>query len=132
MGRSVDSLVNDESLMLSLQRGSRDALEELFARHREPLYGFFRRPLANGERAEDLTQETFVAVIQASERYEPRARVRTYLYGIALNLLAAERRTQAKRSLAEAVRESSTTWSSDSGIWVRDALQSLALQNPKF
>ncbi len=112
--------------MLSFQRGSRDALEELFARYREPLYGFFRRRLANRQRAEDLTQEIFVAVIQARERYEPRARVRTYLYGIALHLLAAERRKQAKQSLAEMAREASTTGSSDSEIWVRDALQKLA------
>ncbi len=118
-------LVSDESLMLSFQRGSRDALEELFARYREQFYGFFRRRLANRDRAEDLTQETFVAVIEASERYEPRASVRTYLYGIALNLLAAEQRKRAKQCLAEVVRESSTTGSSDSEIWVRDALQKL-------
>ncbi len=118
-------LDSDESLMLNFQRGSRDALEELFARYREPLYGFFRRRLANTQRAEDLTQEAFIAVIQGSERYEPRARVRTYLYGIALNLLAAERRKQAKQCFAEMVREPSVTLSSESEIWVRDALQKL-------
>ena len=42
--------------------------------------------------AEDLVQETFLAVIRAASPYEPRALVRTYLYGIALKLLAAERR----------------------------------------
>src|SRR6185437_13398645 len=79
-------------LMLQFQGGSRAAFEELFARYRKPLYGFFGRRLNNPERAEDLTQETFLAVIRAASRYEPRALVRTYLYGIALKLLAAERR----------------------------------------
>lgn len=53
-------MVNDESLMLSFQRGSRAALEELFARYREPLFGFFRRRLNDTQRVEDLAPETFV------------------------------------------------------------------------
>src|SRR5438128_2651560 len=75
-----------------------EAFEELFARYRQPLYGFFRRRLESRERAEDLTQETFLAVIRATSRYEPRALVRTYLYGIALKLAAAERRKQTRNS----------------------------------
>src|SRR5689334_24715374 len=85
-------MTSDEALMLEFQRGSRKAFDELFARYRSPLYGFFRRRLASRERAEDLAQETFLAVIRAALRYEPRALVKTYLYGIALKLLAAERR----------------------------------------
>ncbi len=86
--------ISDEALMLEFQGGSRTAFEQLFARYRGPLYGFFRRRLwSHGdERADDLTQETFLAVIRASARYEPRALVRTYLYGIAINLVSAERR----------------------------------------
>src|SRR5437016_4717105 len=87
---------SDEALILELQRGSRDAFDELFARYREPLYGFFRRRLGSRERAEDLTQETFLAVLRATERYQPRALVRTYLYGIALKLLASERRRMGR------------------------------------
>ena len=85
-------MTSDEALMLEFQGGSRAAFEELFGRYRKPLYGFFGRRLNNPERAEDLAQETFLAVIRAASRYEPRASVRTYLYGIALKLLAAERR----------------------------------------
>ena len=89
-------MVSDEALMLEFQAGSREAFEELFARYREPLYGFFRRRLKNKERADDLMQETFLAVIRATSRYQPRALVRTYLYGIALKLLAAERRRERR------------------------------------
>src|SRR6516162_3793276 len=85
-------MTSDEALMLEFQAGSRAAFEELFARYRKPLYGFFARRLKHPERAEELTQETFLAVIRGASRYEPRALVRTYLYGIALKLLAAERR----------------------------------------
>ena len=113
----------DEALMLAFQRGSREAFEELFARHRQALYGFFRRRLDSRERAEDLVQETFLAVIRAAARYQPRAMVRTWLFGIALNLLSAERRRHTTAELPTV--EPSTHGSPDEALWVRQALAKL-------
>lgn len=119
-------MISDEALMLEFQGGSRAAFEELFARYRKPLYGFFGRRLNNPERAEDLTQETFLAVIHAVSRYEPRASVRTYLYGIALKLLAAERRKFVTNSTAgQPGPEPKTDGTPDSVLWVRQALEKL-------
>ena len=123
-------MTNDEALMQEFQGGSRAAFEELFARYRKPLYGFFGRRLNNSERAEDLTQETFLAVIRAVSRYEPRASVRTYLYGIALKLLAAERRRVFRNSawssaLGLGTTEPNTDRTSDSVLWVRQAMERL-------
>ena len=112
--------------MLEFQSGSRAAFEQLFSRYRGPLYGFFRRRLNGDHRAEDLTQETFLAVIRAAERYQPTALVRTYLYGIAMNLLAAERRRIAKDSPSgKASPEPATREASDSVLWIREALNKL-------
>jgi len=120
------TIVSDEALMLEFQRGSREAFEELFARYREPLYGFFRRRLASKDRAEDLAQETFLAVIRAAVRYEPRALVRTYFYGIALKLLAAERRKlSGNEPQLEPEDEPAQESSDDNAVWVRQALQKL-------
>jgi RNA polymerase sigma-70 factor (ECF subfamily) len=119
-------MISDEALMLEFQRGSREAFEELFARHRGPLYGFFRRRLQSHERAEELTQETFLAVIRATSRYEPRSLVRTYLYGIALKLLAAERRQRANDTpLAQSDSEPSRDDAPDAALWIRQALEKL-------
>jgi len=117
--------VSDESLMLEFQSGSRPAFEELFARYRGPLYGFFRRRLNGDQRAEDLTQETFLAAIRAADRYQPLALVRTYLYGIAVKLLAAERRKRAHDSPANEATEPSTRQATDSVLWIRQALEKL-------
>src|SRR5258707_722926 len=114
--------ISDESLMLDFQRGSREAFEELFARYREPLYGFFRRRLPAVERAEDLTQETFLAVIRATSRYEPRALVRTYLYGIALKIVAAERRKQSRNAPPQ---PGAVKVAPEEALWVRQALERL-------
>jgi RNA polymerase sigma-70 factor (ECF subfamily) len=119
-------MISDEALMLEFRNGSREAFEELYARHRGPLYGFFRRRLNGDQRAEDLTQETFLAVIRASHRYEPRAMVRTYLYGIAMNMLAAERRVQFRDSPpGEIAEEPATREAPDAVLWIRQGLEKL-------
>jgi len=123
-------MTSDEALMLEFQGGSRAAFEELFARYRKPLNGFFGRRLNNPERVDDLTQETFLAVIRAVSRYEPRASVRTYLYGVALKLVAAERRRVFRNSawssaLGLGTTEPNTDRTPDSVLWVRQALERL-------
>jgi RNA polymerase sigma-70 factor (ECF subfamily) len=90
-------MLTDEQLMLEFQRGSKEAFAELFGRYREPIYGYFRRRLADAARAEELAQDTFLAVLRAVARYEPRSLFRTYLYGIALLQLLAERRKNVHR-----------------------------------
>ena len=116
-------MISDEALMQEFQGGSREAFEELFARYREPLYGFFRRRLETKERADDLTQETFLAVIRATSRYQPRALVRTYLYGIALKLLAADRRRERRSDPAP--QTDAVDAALDNSLWVRRALEKL-------
>jgi RNA polymerase sigma-70 factor, ECF subfamily len=119
-------MTSDEALMLEFQRGSRAAFEELFARYRKPLHGFFGRRLNHPARAEDLTQETFLAVIRAVSRYEPRSLVRTYLYGIALKLLAAERRKVLTSStVGQSAPEPTTDGTPEGVLWVRQAMEKL-------
>jgi|SRR5215469_7040932 len=119
-------MTSDEALMLEFQGGSRTAFEELFARYHKPLYGFFGRRLNQPERAEDLVQETFLAVIRGASRYEPRAAVRTYLYGIALKLLAAERRKFFTSSAsAQPAPEPKTGGVPEYVLWVRQAMEKL-------
>ena len=122
----MPTTISDEALMIEFHGGSREAFEQLFERYRGPLYGFFRRRLSDSQRAEDLMQETFLAVIRAVDRYEARALVRTYLYGIAMNLLLAERRKRfrdapERESAAEPIAHDAP----HEVIWVRCALEKL-------
>jgi RNA polymerase sigma-70 factor (ECF subfamily) len=123
-------MTSDEALMLEFQQGSRPALDELFSRYRGPLYGFFRRRLDNKERAEDLTQETFLVLIRSTSRYEALSLVRTYIYGIALKLVTAERRKQFRGATAESVSveslsEPAVNENPDAALWIRQALDKL-------
>ena len=80
----------DARLMLRFQAGDRRAFEELFHRFTPPLLGFLARMVADRGRAEELAQEVFVRVYNARERYEPRARFSTWIFGIAHRLALNE------------------------------------------
>jgi RNA polymerase sigma-70 factor (ECF subfamily) len=89
----------DEQLMVAFARGSSDAFSVLFLRYKQPLYGFFQRRVANPAQAEELAQETFLAVLRASARYEACALFRTYLYAIGFRILRAHRRKAGFRAI---------------------------------
>ncbi len=115
--------MTDERLMLLFRLGNSEAFTELFRRYSSPVYG---RRLENPARAEELAQETFVAVLRGIERYEPRATFRTYLYGIAMKILMAERRKSARREQSAAATLDPTSDSCvDEAIWVQRAIEQL-------
>src|SRR6187549_704705 len=117
-----DSKRPDEELMLAFQRGAIDAFEELFRRYEEPVWGYFRRRTLDVARAEELTQDTFLAVLRGASRYEPRATFRTYLYTIAFNLLSADRRSAHAAAVAEKPRPAPVAPSIEADLWMRQAV----------
>lgn len=120
--------MTDEELVLAFLAGNRPAFDELFARYRQPIWAFFRRRLADPAEAEELAQETFLAVLKATRRYEPRASFRSYLFGIAFNLLSASRRkTQRRGDVSSPDLDGLAGASSDPAavLWVRQALAAL-------
>ncbi|MBI1741328.1 MAG: sigma-70 family RNA polymerase sigma factor [Candidatus Koribacter versatilis] len=119
-------MTTDEQLLEDFQRGSRDAFAELFRRYRDKMYGFFRRRTANPARAEELAQETFLAALKAAPRFEPRALVRTWLFGIAMNLLMADRRKNTGQPAQLQTDETPAPGGDPAAaLWVRDALARL-------
>ena len=123
------STTSDEQLMLAFSKGSSYAFTELFSRYKQPIYGFFRRRIAESTQAEELTQETFFALLRAAARYEPRALFRTYLYAIGFKILRAHRRKAAFRATFFGQRNSAPDPSkgdaTESGLWVRRAVEKL-------
>jgi RNA polymerase sigma-70 factor, ECF subfamily len=124
---------SDEQLMAAFARGApeayMDAFSELFRRYKQPVFGFFCRRMADRAQAEELTQETFIALLRAQERYEPTALFRTYLYAVAYGILRAHRRKMAFRGLfsgsAAEAREPAVESGVDARIVLREALARL-------
>src|SRR5512139_734760 len=93
-------LDDDARLMLAFRGGDRRAFETLFARFTPRVLSFLTRMVRDRARAEELTQDVFVRIYQAAERYEPSARFSTWIFGIAHNLALNElARAHHKREL---------------------------------
>lgn len=75
----------DEELFRAWCEGDRKSGHALFVRH----FGSMRRFFANkaDDDVEDLVQRTFMACVESRARFEQRSSFRTYLFGIARNIL---------------------------------------------
>jgi RNA polymerase sigma-70 factor (ECF subfamily) len=73
----------DEKLLEQYKRGDYHAFSLLYERHRAGLLRFVKRMAPSEMDYEEITQETWMAVIKGRERFEPRARFVTYLFSIA-------------------------------------------------
>jgi len=84
---------SDEDLARRFVAGDHEAFDELVRRHRDGIYRFVRWHLgAPGGEAEDVTQDVLIEVFRCLPRYEGRARLRTWMLGLAHNLCRQRRR----------------------------------------
>jgi RNA polymerase sigma-70 factor (ECF subfamily) len=94
----------DAAAMARLRGGDHEALAELVLRYQDELVGFFYHHCWDQLNAEELAQTVFCKIFQARERWQPTARVRTWMYRIAHNAwIDSLRRQRHHRSLDAAV-----------------------------
>ncbi|HVI01897.1 MAG TPA: RNA polymerase sigma factor [Enhygromyxa sp.] len=86
---------SDFDLLEAWRGGDERAGRELFARHFDSVYRFFRSKVEDA--AEDLTQQTFMGAVKGKESYRGDASFRTYLYTIARNRLYTFIRDRQRR-----------------------------------
>jgi len=124
---------SDEDLFRLLRSGDEAAFTTLYRRWQSPLYRYALRMTGSTAFAEDVIQETFMALIHGNVRYDPaRGSVPGYLYGIARNqVLRRLRRERPYVALEEplSARRGAATASSDqdplSDLTRRDELRRL-------
>jgi len=88
---------SDEALLAAFNDGDAAAFEVLLERYRRPLYNFLLRSTGDRDRAQDLTQEAFLRVVQSSASFKHQSRFSTWLYTIARNLCVDASRKRALR-----------------------------------
>jgi RNA polymerase sigma-70 factor (ECF subfamily) len=88
------SSISDSDLMLRLSGGDTRALGILYQRHGHPVTNLLLRlnSKMSREQAEDLTQETFLTLVETADRYSEQGRLRSWLYGIAIRKARNARR----------------------------------------
>lgn len=98
--------------LLAAWRGSDEAAgRELFARYFDSVFRFFRNKVDDA--AEDLTQQTFMGLVQGRDKFRGDASFRTYVFMIARKRLYSHLR---KRDLRGEAAEFSDTSVADLGL----------------
>jgi len=84
-GRALED--SDETLMRRIGAGDHQAYRQIIEVHLQPILAFAQRALG-GDRAgaEDVAQETFLRLWTHAARWQPTARLGTWLHRVALNL----------------------------------------------
>ena len=105
-GRSRVDAVSDDDLISMYRNGDAEAFDVLFDRYYRSVFNFALYMVHDSGRAEDILQETFLAIARTAKRYEPRGHFRTWLMRIVrnrcLNCLEAERiRREALKEAAD-------------------------------
>ncbi len=76
---------SDDLLIGRFRQGDAEAFEMLFDRHNGGVYRFARHMLGNDHEAEEVLQETFLAVARTARTYQPRGLFQTWLMRIVRN-----------------------------------------------
>lgn len=95
----------DVELLQAWRGGDEPAGRELFERHFDAIYRFFRSKVDDA--AEDLTQQTFLGCVRGKQVFRGDASFRTYLYTIARNRLYTHIRDRQRRDAVVEIGEQS-------------------------
>jgi len=87
---------SDEELFDAHMAGNPDAFKRLFFRHGPRMYSVMRQRGLDDDDAQDLVQQTFVAVHQARADFRKGDKLRPWLWTIAFNLIRATWRRRAR------------------------------------
>jgi RNA polymerase sigma-70 factor, ECF subfamily len=80
--------LTDAQLIARIADGDRPAFEELYRRYARAVLGLALRRLGDRGRAEDATQDAFVAIWRSARTYDPeRGRGAPWLYAVARNAI---------------------------------------------
>jgi RNA polymerase sigma-70 factor, ECF subfamily len=76
-------VIDDAELMRLFRKGDEQAFRRLYDRYRGPLWRYVLQSSESTQEAEEVVQETWLAIIRGRERYQPTARFVTFLFSIA-------------------------------------------------
>ena len=80
------STLSDPEVVVLARKGSEAAYRELLSRYERPVFSLVFRMVRDRETAEDLSQETFIKVLNNLDRYSPEFKFSSWLFKIANNL----------------------------------------------
>ena len=79
------ALATDQDVVAWAREGHEMAYRELLRRYERPVFSLVFRMVRDRELAEDLTQDTFIKVLNALDRYNPDYKFSSWIFKIANN-----------------------------------------------
>ena len=76
----------DADVVSLAQQGRESAFRELVRRYERPVFSLVFRMVRDRETAEELSQETFIKVLNNIDRYQPQFKFSSWLFKIANNI----------------------------------------------
>ena len=76
----------DADVVILAQQGRESAFRELIRRYERPVFSLIFRMVRDRETAEDLSQETFIKVLNHVDKYRPEFKLSSWLFKIANNV----------------------------------------------
>jgi RNA polymerase sigma-70 factor (ECF subfamily) len=92
---------DDAALVARIREGSERAFNLLIDRHQQAVRGFLRRLLGSAADADDIAQETFLAVWEGAGGYRGGSSVRSWLCAIAWRKAKSAQRSWFRRRARE-------------------------------
>lgn len=94
---------SDEELMAGVRRGDRESFSALVARHTQKFYGLAYRMTSSREEAEDIVQESFIAVWTNPGGWDAdrRTKFTTWFYRVVANACIDRKRKHAPLQLED-------------------------------
>ena len=83
------------------ERGDRQAMNVLFARHADAAYRVALRCCRNAADAEDAVQTAFIEVLRHSAKYRGESAVRAWIFGFVVNATRHKAREEGRRAVRE-------------------------------
>lgn len=96
LSQSAAAAEGEVGLLARLTQGDEEAFDKLVARHHSGLIRMAMAYVADREVAEEVVQDTWMAVIEGVGRFEGRSSLRTWIFGIMIHK-AKDRGVREKR-----------------------------------
>ena len=94
--------LSDRALVSAVAESDQVALGALYDRYHRDVYRFVAHLIRGDSLVDDFVQNTFLEAYRSAARFRGDSAVKTWLFGIAANLVRLHRRTEQRREHASA------------------------------
>lgn len=118
-GNVVTETRESQERIAAIRRRDPETLEQVAQENLQPLLRAARAAGLSSDDAYDAVQETMLVLVEKADRFDGRARVRTWLFGILFNKVAERRRAFGREEAVDEIDAVVDARFDRAGQWIR-------------